>query len=711
MGLIRVTDELTFSLANASVTYVFRVTEEDLLEHLYFGPAIADAPDPMSRDLRHCTVMFESSDLLTLNELPQEYPTLGRGDFGSPACQLSRAEISVLDLRYAHHQVLNGKADLRGLPSARGTDAETLIVTVTDAVQQVELDLYYTIWPDSAVIARRAEIRNLGASSFQLRQLASLSFDLPPDQYELLHFHGTWAREFNIERYVLPSAGVSIGSARGTSSNAHPPYMAILEPDATEVSGRCYGTTLLYSGNFETRVERGEFGRVRCVNGINPLDFDWMLEPGERFASPEGLMAVSDAGLGGLSHVWHDFIRSHVAPERFRDQPRPTYLNTWEAAYFDVTEDKVLALADQAAELGIERLVLDDGWFKGRTDDRRALGDWSADPDRFPSGIPALARQVQDKDLCFGIWVEPEMVSPDSDLYRVNPDWAIAVPGREPSLGRNQLTLDLSRPEIVDHIFGWLDALLSSAPIDYVKWDMNRNMTEVGSGAKAHRYMLGLYDLLNRITSAHPNVLFENCASGGNRFDLGMLSYMPQGWISDMCDPVGRLSIINGASHLFPPDVMAAYIGPSPNHQNGRVSSIKARYHAGLPCASHGLSLNIADIEQNRDALQRYVLQSKAFAVDRLGARFDRLRHSHNETIWQMMTADEATVRVMAFRILNAPNLPQRRVRLRGLDPDADYALENGETYAGNLIMHRGLDLTPATEDFASELLVLRKVR
>lgn len=711
MDLIGVSEDLTFSLRTAQVTYAFHVTKEGLLEHLYFGPAIAGLPDPMPRSLRHGTVMFEASDRLTLNELPQEYPTLGRGDFGAPACQIMGETNSVLSFQYAHHQVLTGKPDLKGLPASRGLNAQTLIITLEDAVQQIELDLHYTIWPDSAVIARRSELRNVGTSPIQLRQLASLSFDLLPNAYELLHFHGTWAREFNVERYALPTAGVSLGSTRGTSSNRHPPYMAILETDATETAGRCYGTSLLYSGNFETRVERGEFGRVRCVSGINPLDFDWTLEAGDSFASPESLLAVSDKGLGGLSHIWHDFIRSYVSPGRFRDKTRPTYLNTWEAAYFDVTEDKVLALADEAVDLGVERLILDDGWFKGRTDDRRALGDWTADPDRFPSGILSLAQKVRDKGLSFGIWVEPEMVSPDSDLYRAHPDWAISVPGRAPSIGRNQLTLDLSRPEIVDHVFGWLDALLRSAPIDYVKWDMNRNMTEVGSGAKAHRYILGLYDLLDRITSAHPDVLFENCASGGNRFDLGMLAYMPQGWISDMCDPVGRLSIINGASHLFPPDVMAAYVGPSPNHQNGRISSIKARYHAGLPCASHGLSLNAGDIETNRISLKRYVDQSKQSASDRLGARFDRLRHTQNETIWQMTSADGMTTHVMAFHILNAPNLPQRRVRLRGLDPDAHYALDAGSTYPGNLLMHRGLDLSPATEDFFSELLVLRKVR
>ncbi|MEM9599453.1 MAG: alpha-galactosidase, partial [Pseudomonadota bacterium] len=557
---------------------------------------------------------------------------------------------------------------------------------------------------------RRVEVRNKGQTPLSLQQVASTCVDFPPGDYAVQHFHGSWARELNEECLSLPTGRFTIGSHRGTSSNAHTPYLALMDPDTTETAGRCYGVTLIYSGNHAFEVERGEFGRVRLLAGINGFDFDWTLQPGETFTAPEAIHGFSDEGLGGLSHVWHEFIRARVSPERFRKTARPTYLNTWEAAYFDVSEESVLALADEAADLGVEMLVLDDGWFQGRTDDRKALGDWTADLNRFPSGIPNLTDEVRQKGLKFGIWVEPEMVSPDSDLYRAHPDWAITVPGRTPSLGRHQLTLDLSRVEVVDHIHGWLDALLRSAPIDYVKWDMNRNMTDLGSGAKAHRYMLGLYDLLERLTVAHPNVLFEACASGGNRFDLGMLSFMPQGWISDMCDPVGRLSIINGASYLFPTDVMAAYIGPSPNHQNGRISALSARYLAGLPCAAHGLSLGRDDIAEYGPQLRRLMQQSQEAAIERLGARFDRLRHTPQETVWQQIAADGQTVRLIAFQILNAPNLPLRQVRLRGLDSVATYLAQNGQAYAGDQLMNHGVTLDPPTEDFAATLLILRKV-
>lgn len=710
MTLITITDGPTFTLRNAHLAYAMRVNARGVLEHLCFGPSLAEAPPPLSLPLRHCTVMLKDHETLSLNDLPQEYATAGQGDFSAPALHLGARDNSVLGLRYKSHALLLDKPPADSLPTARGNASQTLCVTLQDAVQQIEVDLFYTIWNDHGVIARRSVIRNVGSRPVSLRQVASTALDLSPGEYSVQHFHGSWAREFNEERLSLPTGRFTIESTRGTSSNAHMPYLALIEADATEVTGRCYGMTLIYSGNYSISVERGEFGRIRLLAGLNDFDFDWTLEPGEDFVTPEALHGFSPDGLGGLSHVWHDFIRAKITPERFRDTSRPTYLNTWEAAYFDVSEQSVLQLADEAADLGVEMLVLDDGWFKGRTDDRRALGDWIADPERFPSGIPALAQHVRDRGLKFGIWLEPEMVSPDSSLYRAHPDWAISAPGRDPSRGRHQLTLDLSKAEVVDHIHAWLDALLASAPIDYVKWDMNRNMTDLGSGARAHRYMLGLYRLLGRLTQDHPDVIFETCASGGNRFDLGMLSYMPQGWISDMCDPVGRLDIINGASHLFPPDVMAAYIGPSPNHQNGRISSLSARYMAGLPCAAHGISLGLADIARSRPQLQQFMGQSGKSAADRLGSRFDRLRKTAQETIWQQTSRDCQTVYLIAFQVLNAPNLPIRQVRLRGLEPMATYILQDGRSYKGNQLMHYGLPLDQPTEDFSAELLILKKV-
>lgn len=420
-----------------------------------------------------------------------------------------------------------------------------------------------------------------------------------------------------------------------------------------------------------------------------------------------------------MSHMWHDFIRDKISPPRFRHIPRPTYLNTWEAAYFGVSEDKVLRIADKAAEIGVDMLVLDDGWFEGRNDDTSSLGDWHADKKRFPSGLPALAAKVKAKGLKFGIWVEPEMVNPESKLYKKHPDWALHVPGRKPSLGRNQLTLDLSREEVSQYIFEQIDNILSCGDIDYVKWDMNRNMTEVGSAGwptyqqreVPHRYILGLYKLLGRLTAKYPDILFENCASGGNRFDLGMLSFMPQGWISDMCDPIGRLQIINGASLVYPLDTMAAYIGPSPNHQNGRISSIKSRFIAGAFCAARGVSLNESAIDADNDDIKHFMSFAKETAADFVGGRFDRLTEKPNEICWQYTSRDHSTVYLVYFHILAAPNLPIGHVRLAGLNPNVIYKLDGGMEYQGDVLMQNGLSL-PSTDmgDFASHLYILKKV-
>jgi len=410
---------------------------------------------------------------------------------------------------------------------------------------------------------------------------------------------------------------------------------------------------------------------------------------------------------------------------------RPSYLNTWEACYFDVTSEKVLALANEAVDIGLDMIVLDDGWFRGRNDDTTSLGDWAADIRKMPEGIPWLAAQVKGKGLKFGLWVEPEMVSPDSDLYRQHPEWVIQVPSRRASLGRNQLTLDLSQEEVVDHIYESLLSIFSCGDIDYVKWDMNRAMTEVGStaysinqqGEIAHRYILGLYDLLRRLTTKFPDIIFENCASGGNRCDLAMLSFMTQTWTSDMCDPIGRLNIIHGASLILPNEVLAAYIGPSPNHQNGRVTSLKTRFLAGVLCAARGLSLNANDLATNKAELKEYAAMIKDTQLDMLGGRFDRLLKTDNEVCWQYITKDESKVYVTYFHILSAPNLPFKKVKLKGLDPNANYILdEDKELYAGDVLMYSGLPLPSVTVfqertrvkymdqgDFSSHLFVFKK--
>ena len=735
---MQVSSDGVFALGNAHFAYVFRASPEGLLEHLHFGGPLSrplDVPRHHHRVRRGAVCEFEGVRDYNLGDVPQEYPTFGRSDHRFPALHGQTADGSgILQPLYTGHRIVEGKPGLDGLPGSRGEGATTLIVVLEDALQGLKVELHYSVWRDFGVLARSARITNRSDASIDLRNAASTAYDLPPGDYDALHLPGSWAREMEAERVRLPRGRFTVDSARGTSSAAHNPFLAILETDVTETGGRVWASTLLYSGNHAFSAETGEFGDVRIMAGINPFGFGWRLDPGESFTTPEALHLFSDAGLGRMSHLFHDFIRERILPERFRDTPRPTYLNTWESAYFDVSEDKVLALADTAVEVGVDMLVLDDGWFEGRRDDTSSLGDWTADSGRFPSGIPALAAKVKAKGLKFGLWFEPEMVSPRSALFEAHPDWILHVPGRTPSLGRNQLTLDLTRAEVRDHICGQLDAILSCGDIDYVKWDMNRNMTEVGTaalppgrqGEVAHRYMLGLYDLLERLTAAYPEVLFENCASGGNRMDLGMLSFFPQTWTSDLCDPVGRLSIINGASLYLPLDGLAAYVGPSPNHQNGRATSIQTRFLAGAFNAPRGLSLAEADIEADMDELRRWMTFAKATSPDMLGGRFDRLVQDGNEVCWQYTTADGSRVWVACFHILSKPNAPFRRARLRGLDPLADYSLwEDGgvtDTFRGDALMRSGLPLPYVTTsrtnpdmrympegDFASALMELRK--
>jgi len=708
--VIQVSDDLTFALENDYFSYVFRVGEADLLEHVYYGAPISGPLNIKPHHLRtqrEVASNFEDKPYLSLNDLPQEYPTYGRSDYRQPAFHgRNKDGNSVFSLYYKSHKLHKNKALLETLPSARGGECEQLIITLEDPLYGLEVDLSYTIYEDFGVLARSVHFRNKSQAPIELQNVYSASFDFPADDYDVLHLHGTWSRELNEERIAVPAGRFVIESTRGTSSAAHSPFVALMEKGAGEDHGCVYAGTLIYSGNFAFTIEKGEFEDVRLMIGMNPFNFRWILNPGESFETPEALSVFSNQGLRGMSHIWHNFVRDKISPPQFRLKPRPTYLNTWEADYFDVNQDKVLALADKAKEIGVDMLVLDDGWFEGRRDDTSSLGDWTADKARFSKGIPWLAKRVKSKGLKFGLWFEPEMVNPNSQFYKDHPDWILHVPGRIPSLGRNQLTLDMSRADVRAHIFEKLDTILSCGDIDYVKWDMNRNMTEIGSstlppeqqGEIIHRYMLGLYDLLGKLTSKYPDILFENCASGGNRFDLGMLSYMPQTWTSDMCDPIGRLSIIHGASYLFPTDVLVAYVGPSPNHQNGRISSLKTRFMAGIFCAARGLSLNEYDLDHDKAALQDYMAKAKKTAPDMVGGQFDRVMKTSNEVCWQYTTRDKTKIYLAYFHILAAPNLPTRRARLVGLDSDAEYILqEDSSPYRGDELMLHGLVLPYVT--------------
>lgn len=724
-----------FALHGRDFSYVFAITLEGLAKHIYYGERVADAIGLSGlhrRVSRENTAWHEQYRHSSLNDLPQEYPVAGASDYRHVCLDGETSDgRSLGTLVYRDHTVCAGAPDLDGLPGGAADGAQTLTVAMTDPVTGIVAELLYTVWANHGVLGRAVRFSNHSGTTITLRRALSACLAMPPGRYDALHLHGSWAHEFQQERIRLPTAQLVAESTRGTSSAAHHPFIALLSPDATEEAGEVTALALVYSGNHRHTAERGEYGDVRLSAGINPSGFSWRLEPGETFTAPQALSVRTSDGLGAMSHAWHDFVREKISPPRWRGVSRPSYLNTWEAAYFDVNEQKVVGLAERAASLGLDMLVLDDGWFEGRTHAATSLGVWHADKERFPSGISTLAKSVAAVGVRFGLWVEPEMVSPDSPLLIDHPDWILAVPGRTPSVGRAQLTLDLTNPSVTDYLYRQIADLLACGDVSYVKWDMNRPMTDVGSSwlpaerqrETAHRYTLALYALLDRLTIAFPDVLFEACASGGNRFDLGMLSYCPQGWLSDMVDPIGRAAIVSGASLVYPTDVMAAYIGPSPNHQNGRVTSLSTRMHAGAMLAAQGVSLGAADLDANEGALRTFAADCDERRHRRLGARFDRLLVGDNETIWQQTSADGSFVSLVDLYRLARPNAPYRRARLRGLAPEARYrAVFDGTIHSGAALMGPGLALPHSTMmmdgegaymppgDFSSVLLELERL-
>ena len=734
--MINVSEDLYFNLSNSRISYIFRVSPEGVLEHLHFGGRVSPSALYSSaprRVYRGCVLEFQDCKDYNLSDIPQEYPVFGTTDNRFPALHAIYADgNSTSVLSYTEHNIVKDKPSLEGLPSARGGGSETLLIRLIDRITDVVVELSYTIYAEHDVIARSARIINNSNRDIQLSHAMSSCLDMPAGDYDLLHLRGTWAREMNEERLVVPSGRFILESANGTSGNVHNPFVALMDKGTTERAGRVYGTALVYSGNFAINIEKGEFDAVRVTTGINPFNFQWQLAAGESFICPESLQVYSAEGLNGMSQVWHAFVKEKISPAQFNAEPRPTYLNSWEAAYFDINESKVLELADRTKSLGLEMLVVDDGWFDGRDDDTSSLGDWFSDKKKFPNGIESVAAKVQSKGLKFGLWFEPEMVNPDSQLFRDHPDWVIGVPSRPASKGRNQLTLDLSRAEVQDYLFEHIDKILSSGNIDYVKWDMNRTMSEIGSVGvgvdrqleTAHRYMLGVYALLNKIVNKHPKILFENCASGGNRFDLGMLSYMAQTWTSDMSEPIGRLPIQNGASYLFPPSVLASYICPVPSHLNGRQVSLKTRANVAFFCAARGLSLNAEDVDADFEDLAHYVKLYKSTADDIVNGRFHRVLYANNEVCWQLTSADKNKVYLGYFHILCAPNLPFKKVRLLELDPAAHYRLQgSGSVYGGDSLMEMGFDLPYVSAmqrsdtryldegDFSSCILVFERLR
>ena len=591
MNIIWHSKSKQFHLFNGKISYIICVTPVGDLGNIYFGKCIRDKED-MSYVINSFglpnVVVDADTETYSMELNRQEYPSFGMTDFGTQAFEVEQKNGSkVSSFVYKDHKIFAGKTALNGLPAtyADENEAMTLEVFLEDEVAKMSLTLSYTIFENYPVIARHAVFTNEGTSKIRLTKALSACLDLPDQDYEWMQFSGAWARERIPVSRKITSGSVSIESKRGISSANQNPFVIVKRPQTDDNGGDAFGFSLVYSGNFIAQAECDNFGRTRILMGINPDRFTWVLNKDESFETPEVVIAATSTGLNSLSQTYHELYNNNLVRGKWKNTPRPILINNWEATFMDFDEDKILSIAKKAKEAGVELFVLDDGWFGERDDDYAGLGDWIENPKKLPHGMSGLARKVNALGMKFGFWIEPEMVNPNSNLYRRHPDWALSTPGRKSSLGRHQLVLDFSREEVVDHIYGMLSKVLSDAPISYIKWDMNRSLTEVFNidlaadeqGMVYHKYIMGVYRLYEKLRSDYPDILFESCSSGGNRFDAGMLYYAPQAWCSDNTDAIDRIRIQYGTTFGYPVSSIGAHVSAVPNQQTGRRESITTR--------------------------------------------------------------------------------------------------------------------------------------
>ncbi len=717
-----------FHLATDETSYIIGVLGGQLL-NLYFGKRINKTP--VLEDMlpiKHCR-SFSCNDINTgeiscsTDNLTMEYPTFGSADLRVPAfCATYNDGTFVTRFEYEGYKIEKGKYMLSGLPTVYAEENDrvsSLKIFLKDKVSNVTAELNYAVFEEYNAITRSVKIINSGEKPFDITKAMSFSVDFCHADFDMITLGGAWARERIPERTPLSHGTHQVESVRGITSHNENPFFALVGKNTDEFSGEAYGFNLIYSGNFIAGAQRDAYNVTRAFSGINPQNFSWRLEAHESFIAPEAVLVYSCCGIGKMSRTFHKLYRERLCRGKYRDIRRPVLINNWEATYFDFDDEKILDIAKKAMSVGVELMVLDDGWFGNRNSDTCSLGDWTENRKKLPNGIGGLAKRVKDLGMSFGLWIEPEMVSPDSDLYRAHPDWCLHIKDRTSTLGRNQLVLDLTRKEVVDFIKSLFDRLLEGGNISYIKWDMNRSMTEVGSavgGAVAqgrvyHSYVLGLYSIMEYVTKTYHDILFEGCSGGGGRFDGGILAFFPQIWTSDDTDALERLYIQYGTSICYPYSAMGAHVSAVPNHQVHRNTPIKMRGDVAV-CGQFGFELDLnklckEDLDCVKNQIENYKELSEVFHSGELYRLLTPI--GNNATVNEFMSEDKNTVIVCIYILKGVPNSPVDYVKLISLDGDAEYIDKNGKRYTGEYLMNFGIAIS-YEEDYKSDIIVLRKV-
>lgn len=729
MAIVYDASSKTFNLSTSKTSYVLKVLDSNHVAHVYWGKKIkAKNLDYVLRSKNWGSFLTNTDNIddFMLEMTPQEYPGYGSTDLRTPAVELQFSDgTSATDFRYESHNIYAGKNKLNNLPATYVEDeneAMTLELTLVDSLKNVKLILSYSVFEEFDAITRSVKIINESNEDVNINRVLSANVDFRDSDYELLQLSGAWARERHIIRKEIRSGSQSIESRRGSSSHAQNPFMALVRKDTTEQHGEVYGFSLIYSGNFLANVEVDMYENARAQIGINPFDFTWLLKSKEEFTAPEAVLVYSNEGLTGMSHIYNCLYGKRLCKGKYRDEVRPILINNWEATYFDFNETKIKEIAREATNLGMELFVLDDGWFGKRDDDNSSLGDWFVNEEKLKGGLNKLATEINEMGLQFGLWFEPEMVSPISELYKKHPDWCIHIPGRNRSEARRQLILDYSREDVCNYIIEKISEVLSSAPISYVKWDMNRNMSEIGSAKLpanrqrevAHRYILGLYKVLEEITTRFPDVLFESCSGGGGRFDPGMLYYMPQTWTSDNTDAIERLKIQFGTSMVYPNASIGCHVSAVPNHQVDRITPIETRGVVAMS-GNFGYELDITKLpESEKEIIKEQVKLYKEIRETIQFGKCYRLSSpfENNDIAWMFISKGCEEIIVSFVRTLAKPNSKFISLKLVGLDESSKYEiLGENIIVGGDELMNIGLNVPELKGDYQAKMWRLKKVK